>query len=162
MDIKYANAFTEVIELFDAFLSEEEYKKIPNSKINFMRLNANSEYKFEVDYSKDLLEQNISQEAKAVIISLYNTYFADIQQKKKVNYYIMLHDKKKYVEKTQVNEEEQSDSELPENNIENIESNGNNSLQNNSNLPMCVVHENIFTKIFKNIYNWFEKIFNKK
>ena len=99
MDIKYSNAFSEVLVLFDNFLSEDDYNKIPKEQIEFMKKNSNLDYIYEIDESKDLMDQDVSKEAKAVILSLFKSYFADNEKKKKIDYYLMLKDKERYLEK---------------------------------------------------------------
>ena len=76
MNIKYANACTEVLTLFEYFLVEEDFNKIPSEQIEHMRKMANPNYSFVIDKTKELEEQTISKEAKAIIVSLFQNYFA--------------------------------------------------------------------------------------
>lgn len=142
MDIKYSNAFSEVLVLFDNFLLEDDYNKIPKEQIEFMKKNSNLDYIYEIDESKDLMDQDVSKEAKAVILSLFKSYFADNEKKKKIDYYLMLNDKERYFEEINlINKKE-------DNYIENK------NLQL-SNEPMekslIVKKENIFKRFFNKI-----------
>lgn len=100
MDSKYSDACKEVLVLFEYFLDEDDLSKIPRKQIEHLRKNANKEYDYFVDESKELEGQEISKEAKAIIINLYKKYFATNEQKKKINEIISLLDSKKNTVKT--------------------------------------------------------------
>ena len=79
---KYKNAYKEVLVLLN-HISKEEYSRIPKEKISYMMENQNDEYVFEYDETLPLNEQNISREANAIILNLFDLYFAsDIQKEK--------------------------------------------------------------------------------
>ena len=94
----YAKAYTEVLEILKYF-PEEEYKKIPIEKINFYKSNMDKEYKFTINPEIDLANQNISKEAKAIIVSLYRDYYATEEKKVKINEILDLNQKKEELEK---------------------------------------------------------------
>ncbi len=96
MNLKYSNACKEVLVLFDNFLDENDLSKIPKKQIQYIRKNANQQYNYVIDETKELEEQNISKEAKAIIISLYKKYFATTEQKKEIDEIITTLDRKKY------------------------------------------------------------------
>ena len=77
MHKKYKNAITEVIAVLKYYLKPEELKKIPQEKIMWLNKNANPKYDFKIDESKTLEEQNLSQEANTIIVSLYRDYFLE-------------------------------------------------------------------------------------
>ena len=95
MNVKYKNACTELIALFDFFLSEDDYNKIPKEQIEFIKQNSNKDYKYNIDETKSLEEQELSKEAKAMIISLYKKYFADENENKKIDEILVLNDRVK-------------------------------------------------------------------
>lgn len=99
MDLKYSNACKEVVTLFDYFLDENDLSKIPEKQIKYLREKANQQYNYIIDESKTLEEQEISKEAKAIIVSLYKKYFATNQQKKKVDEIIAILDRQKNTKK---------------------------------------------------------------
>lgn len=80
MNNKYSRAYTEVLEIISHF-SEDEYSKIPAEKINFYKENMDKNYVFKINPNIDLSKQNISEEANAVLITLFRDYFATEKQK---------------------------------------------------------------------------------
>ena len=97
MDLKYSNACKEVLVLFEYFLDEEDLSKIPEKQIEYLKKNANQQYDYVIDESKELEEQKMSKESKAIIISLYKKYFATNEQKKIVDDILAILDKQKNI-----------------------------------------------------------------
>ena len=95
MNNNYRNACKEVIELIDYFLSEDEYNRIPKEFINNLQECANKDYDFKIDKSKDLEEQNISIEAKAIIISIYKQFFSNNKEDELIDNILFLNQRKK-------------------------------------------------------------------
>ena len=83
MNNKYAKAYTEVLEILSHF-SKEEYSRIPKEKIEFYKNNMDTNYEFKINPQIDLFEQDISEEANAIMISLFRDYFATEKQKEKL------------------------------------------------------------------------------
>ena len=83
IDIVYANAYKEVIEVLK-HVSKEDYDKIPQDKINLFKKCANENYNFTYDINKTLDEQNVSKKAKTIIAILYRDYWATDEQRKKI------------------------------------------------------------------------------
>lgn len=79
----YAKSYTEVLTILNC-LDKEEYCKIPKSEIDFLKENCDNEYKLTIDKSKKLAEQNISKEANAVLVILFQKYFASEEQKERL------------------------------------------------------------------------------
>ena len=65
----------EVLEIIKYF-SKEDYAKIPEEVIKFYEQNMDVGYSFKINLQKDLLGQNISQEASAVLLNLFYDYIA--------------------------------------------------------------------------------------
>ena len=90
VDIKYANAYSEVLEILK-YIPIEDYNKIPKGKIEVFEHNRNREYKFVYNPDKTLNEQNVSEGGQAIIGLLYRDYWATDTQKEKIiakqNYY---------------------------------------------------------------------------
>ena len=80
MSNAYSKAYVEVLEIISHF-SEEDFKKIPKSEIDFYNENKDNEYEFKINPNIDLNEQNISREANAILVALYRDYFATENQK---------------------------------------------------------------------------------
>ena len=83
IDIEYANAYTEVLEILK-YISVEDYNKIPKSRIDLFKTNANKEYTFKYNPDKTLDEQNVSKTAKEIIAILFRDYWATDNQREKI------------------------------------------------------------------------------
>ena len=83
VDIQYANAYTEVLEILKN-ISQEDYNKVPKEKINLFEHNANKEYIFDYDSTKTLEEQNVSKTARAIRAILFRDYWATDEQRNKI------------------------------------------------------------------------------
>ena len=99
IDIEYANAYSEVLEILK-YIPIEDYDKIPKNRINLFKAYANNDHAFCYDTTKTLEEQNVSKTAKAIIAILFRDYWATELQKEKIiakqNYdRIQLEEKKK-------------------------------------------------------------------
>ena len=142
VDIVYANAYKEVIEILK-HVSKEDYDKIPKEKINLFEENANKEYNFIYDANKTLDEQNVSKKAKTIIAILYRDYWAtDIQREK-------IKSKEQYDRK--VKEQEHNNPDV----IFKLKETTNN--YEHSNFPIEVKKENLIQKILKFIKNIFKR-----
>ena len=147
VSVAYARAYTEVLEILRHF-SNEEYSKIPESKIEYFKQNMDTNYNFSIDPSVDLKEQNISMEANAIIVSLFRDYFAT--------------DKQRVILKNLLKQnQDKRDAELREKyNPDNLFKNKQPKvIENTSNEPehneMIEYKESIFTSI----KNWFKRTF---
>ena len=91
INIEYANAYSEVLEILK-YIPEEDYHKIPKDKIALFEHNANKEYcitlfkRFgdKVKYWVSLNEQNVSKIAKGIIAILFRDYWATPMQRDKI------------------------------------------------------------------------------
>lgn len=83
VDIEYANAYVEVLEILK-YIPTRDYNKIPQNKIKLFAANANSNYKFNYDLDKTLEEQNVSKIAKGIIAILFRDYWATDEQRQKI------------------------------------------------------------------------------
>ena len=83
INIAYAKAYTEVLEIIKYF-PKEEYAKIPEEKIEFYKNNMDKDYNFKINPEIDLSEQSISPEANAIMINLFTDYYATEEQKVKI------------------------------------------------------------------------------
>lgn len=83
VDIKYANAYSEVLEILK-YIPVEDYNKIPKSKIELFEKNANKDYVFKYNSEKTLQEQNVSKIARGVIAILFRDYWATDEQREKI------------------------------------------------------------------------------
>ena len=81
---QYKRAYTEVIEIIKYF-PEDEYNKIPLEKINYYKENMDKNYNFHINPNIELEKQNISKEANAILVTIFNDYFATDRQKEVLN-----------------------------------------------------------------------------
>lgn len=83
VDIKYANAYSEVLEILK-YLTQEDYEKIPKEKIEVFETNMNKDYAFKYNPDKTLQEQNVSETARTIIAILFRDYWATEEQRKRI------------------------------------------------------------------------------
>lgn len=153
VDIKYANAYTEVLEILK-YISIEDYNKIPKNKIELFQTNANNDYHFTYTPEKTLNEQNVSKIAKGIIAILFRDYWATNIQKEKIitkqNY------DRHIIEESKI--EFYSNDIFKRKNESNFKELSNKNDIYNSNLPVEVKKQNLF----QNIIIFIKKFFNKK
>ena len=83
VDIKYANAYSEILEILK-YLTPEDYEKIPKEKIEVFQTYANKDYNFNYDPDKTLQEQNVSKTARTIIGILFRDYWSTEEQRDKI------------------------------------------------------------------------------
>ena len=79
----YANAYQEVIEVLK-YTKKEDLIKIPKFKIDMYKKYMNKNNGFKIDKTKSLEEQDISNEAKAILANLYKDYWATDYEKQRI------------------------------------------------------------------------------
>lgn len=150
MNDVYKRAYTEVIEIIKYF-PKEEYNKIPIKKINFYKENMDKNYKFQINPKISLEEQNISKEANAILITIFNDYFATYRQKEVLNNLLKKNQQKIEQDKLKKynpdNIFKKNISEIPQEEIK----------ENTENMQLIEYKENIFKKIFNKIKSIFIK-----
>ena len=62
----------------------EVVKKIPEKFMNYIKENKAVDYEFKVDKQKGLLEQDISEETKAILSLIYRDYFCDEEERQEL------------------------------------------------------------------------------
>ena len=82
----YLKAYTEVLKVLE-YVSEEDVNKIPKNKLDFYEQNKDNNYKFEIDFDKELSEQNLSIIAKSILANIYIDYWATSEQRSKIAEY---------------------------------------------------------------------------
>lgn len=140
IDIQYANAYTEVLEILK-YISIDDYKKIPKDKIILFETNSNKSYKFEYNPEKTLEEQGVSEIGKTIIAILFRDYWATINQREKIIA------KEKY--DMQIKECYNSD-----NLFENKRKNNEIKKETENTLPIEVKKKNILVKVIEYIKNF--------
>ena len=79
----YACAYKEVIEVLK-YTKREDVNKIPKYRILLWKTNMNKDYDFKIDTTKSLKEQNLSDEAKAIIANIFKKYWATDYQRERI------------------------------------------------------------------------------
>lgn len=82
-DTKLSDALFEVIEILKN-VSEDDYNKIPEEKIEMMHTYANKKCEFKYNPNKTMDEQGVSEEAKAIIALFFRDYWASEKQRSKM------------------------------------------------------------------------------
>ena len=146
VEIKYANAYKEVLEILK-YIQIEDYNKIPKTKIELFETYSNKDYVFKYNPRKNLNEQNVSKTAKAIIGLLFRDYWATETQKNKIIA------KQKY-DRQQIEIEKQK-----KYNSDNIFRNKNTKHEKNidNTVAMITYKESIFNKILNKIKSMFNK-----
>ena len=136
----YARAYTEVLEILSYF-SNEEYSKIPEEKIKYFKENMDKDYIYTINPEIDLSVQYISNEANAILVSLFRDYFASENQKIKL---INLLNKNQEKENEAKREKYNPDNIFNKKNTENIDNN-----IKDSKLEILECKESVFSKFTK-------------
>lgn len=79
----YACAYKEVIEVLK-YTKKEDVNKIPKYRILLWKTNMKKDYVFKINPDKTLEEQNLSNEAKAIIANIFKKYWATDYQKERI------------------------------------------------------------------------------
>lgn len=88
----YANAYKEVLIVINN-LVKEDYEKIPKEYIDFLKANCNEEYDFKYDNSKPFAEQDLLEDTKYILFTLFERFGATETQKEKIKSYITYYDR---------------------------------------------------------------------
>ena len=140
ISIVYKRAYSELLEIIK-YLPLNEYEQIPKKKIDFYERNKDQSYNFKYNPEKNLKEQNVLRETKALIVTLFRDVFANEKQKEKLEI-ILAQNEQKYQEELR---KKYSEKELFKQKTKDIEENV--GEDNNNNSQLVVYKENIFTKI---------------
>lgn len=147
----YKRAYTEVIEIIKYF-PNEEYAKIPLEKINYYKENMDKDYNFKINPNIELEKQNISREANAILVTLFNDYFATDRQKEILNNLLK--------QNQQILEELKREKYNPSNLFMQSKTQQQNTVtiqENNSENSLIEIKENFFTKFINFIKNIFKR-----
>lgn len=89
----YNKRLVEVDAILD-YLSEEDFRKIPEEVIQVIKENKNQEYIWEYDETKDLKDQNLNRDTIAILSYLNTEYLLNEEQKKLMKQIYELNEKK--------------------------------------------------------------------
>lgn len=77
----FPKAYVEVDEILKC-LPQNEYEMIENNFINMIRTKKDNNYTFEIDYSKELEDQNILKETKTILAYVFLNYLGSEEENK--------------------------------------------------------------------------------
>ncbi len=145
----YACAYKEVIEVLK-YTKREDVNKIPKYRILLWKTNMNKDYDFKIDTTKSLKEQNLSDEAKAIIANIFKKYWATDYQRERIEA------KEKYdIEQLEKEKQEKYNS---ENLFKNKSKGEEKQVQSIKEKSLVVVNEE---KWYKKIFSIIKSFFNK-
>lgn len=93
--MELAKRLVEVEEILK-YLTKEEKNKIPNNVFEFIQKNKDKEYKWEIDKSKALVEQEVSEDTFAILAYISMEYLFNAEQKKLMKQFYDLNDNIKF------------------------------------------------------------------
>lgn len=140
----YANAYQEVIEVLK-YTKREDLIKIPKFKIDLYKKYMNKNNNFKIDKNKPLEEQNLSNEAKAILANLFKDYWATDYEKQRI-------EEKEKNDLEQIAKEKYSVDNL----FKKKEVNQENASNDDTNLEV-IKEEKWYNKLFNKIKNLFYK-----
>jgi len=79
----YACAYKEVIEVLK-YTNSDDVNKIPKDMILLWKQNMKKDYNFQIDENKPIEDQNLSNEAKAILANIFRDYWATDYQKQRI------------------------------------------------------------------------------
>lgn len=141
MEIRYANAMSEVLEYLKG-IKDEDVKKISSKFLNFLEENASKDFVCNFDYNKPLAELEISKEAKSIIGLIYYNFWCENEQQKKD--FLLILDENEKVYQKELNEIYNTD---------NLFKVTKNQEQDDVTISSITVQEN------KNDLKWYERFF---
>lgn len=99
IDANLEITYTQVLTILKK-LNIDDYNKIPKKYIDFLEENCDTSFNFIYDDSKNLSEQDISEDAKSILFGLFEKFGTTDKQKKnlkifKINYYHKLEQEKR-------------------------------------------------------------------
>lgn len=144
VDIKYANAYSEVLEILK-YIPKKDYNKIPKTKVKLFETNANTDYSFIYNPDKTLEEQEVSKIARGIIAILFRDYWATDTQREKI------------IAKQNYDRQKNEEKKRKEHNPEDIFKNK----QNNFNLQTLEKQDEKLELIEYKETKWYQKLFAK-
>ncbi len=176
MENTYARAYSEVLEILN-FIPMQEYEKISNEEINYLKNNSDKNYKFSFDVSIPFEQQKILPETRSIILVLYSKYFLNEKQNAKLEEFIKNTTLQKENEireqynpdvfknnenqPTLTNSNNQTNLKMFVNSNDQINqptlANSNSQINQSNSVSMIKYKENIFKKIWNKFKNIFKK-----
>lgn len=145
MNTNYPNAFAETYFIIKC-LSKEEQSKISDNFIHFLSKNKNDEYKISIDPNRNLKNQKLLEETKALLKEIYISYFSSQAEKEQI---LLIDTYKKEVQEN-IKKEKYNYEDLFKNKINRKSKEDKKTIISNQSLVL-VNKENFIFKIFRKI-----------
>lgn len=82
-ELDYKRAFKEVLTILK-YVPKNDFEKIPQEVIKTLEKNQDNSFEYEIDFSVDFQEQEVSEVAKAILANFYRDYWATEKERKKI------------------------------------------------------------------------------
>lgn len=74
INAKYSEAVVDVLDILE-HMEEEDINRVPQKFIDILKENASPTYKSNLDYTKRLVEMDLSEEARGILAVIYKHYW---------------------------------------------------------------------------------------
>lgn len=82
-DLDYKRAFKEVLTILK-YVPKDDFEKIPKDVIKTLEQNQDDSFEYEINFSIDFQEQELSEVAKAILANFYRDYWATEEERKQI------------------------------------------------------------------------------
>lgn len=80
LSAKYSEAAVEVLDILN-HMEKDDYDKVPSKFIKMLEESASKDYVCELDYSKRLIEMELSEETKALLGVMFRNYWCSEEKR---------------------------------------------------------------------------------
>lgn len=80
LSAKYSEAAVEVLDILN-HMGKEDFEKVPTKFITMLEESASKDYVCELDYSKRLIEMDLSEETKALLGVMFRNYWCSEERR---------------------------------------------------------------------------------
>lgn len=163
--VEYKKAYVELLGILE-MLPKDALNKIPNEVINNIEKMKDFNYSWSYDVSKDIVDQDLMVETKALFVQLYRNYFMEEKEKEKWDKYdniiqkVIEEEKIKLYDPAKIFENKNVELHSDDSNInKNIEESLNEVESQEKSLILA--ENNIFQKISKIFKDFISRFFKK-
>ena len=142
---RYAEASVEVLDILE-HMNANDFARVSNKFINFLKENASKNYICNLDYSKKLNDMELKQETRGLLALMYEKYWCPEEEKEEL--------KKKFYENEKKYQEELREKYNPDNIFSKKQ---NNIIEpENKQTQLIEYKESVFRKILNKIRAFFK------
>ena len=81
LNYEYRVAFSETLDVLN-HTKKEDVEKIPIKFLNFLKINALGTYESKLDFTRSILDMNLSQKTIGILSIIYKKYWCNVEQQK--------------------------------------------------------------------------------